>query len=272
MDITAYLTRLNYNGSLEPTLATLTALHQAHLLAVPFENLDIHLGRPIILDEESLFNKIVGEQRGGFCYELNGLFAALLRDLGYQVTYLSARVINREGVAGPEFDHLALRVDLDKPYLVDVGFGDGFLRPLELYRSEPQFQDGRFYRIKATEKSEAFILEQREEEAEWEGCYLFTLTPYQFQDFAAMCHYQQTSPLSAFTRRKVAIRRLPQGLVKLRDWQLFVETSQQKQEQSLQTQEEYLKVLREFFGIKLNQFNSASLFQAQFETEVGYTG
>src|SRR5437764_12252268 len=97
VDIQRYLERINYHGSLEPTLQTLQALHEAHLLAVPFENLDIHLGRKILLDEESLWKKIVEQGRGGFCYELNGLFAWLLRALGFQVDLLSAGVAHPSG-------------------------------------------------------------------------------------------------------------------------------------------------------------------------------
>src|SRR4051812_21960412 len=119
MNIDAYLARIGYSGSIEPTAETLRALQQAHLLAVPFENLDVYLKRPIILDEERLFAKIVGERRGGFCYELNGLFAALLRSLGFKVELLSARVHNDSGGFNAEFDHLTLRVrgTDDEPYL-----------------------------------------------------------------------------------------------------------------------------------------------------------
>src|SRR5579859_3200412 len=89
LHIKSYLRRIHYTGSLEPTYQTLAALQEAHLLAVPFENLDISLGREIILDEAALFHKIVEQRRGGFCYELNGLFASLLRALGFKVTMLS---------------------------------------------------------------------------------------------------------------------------------------------------------------------------------------
>lgn len=98
MNIEAYLHRIHYNGSLEPTFQLLSVLQEAHLLAVPFEILDIHLGRKILLEEEALFHKIVEQQRGGFCYELNGLFALLLRTLGYKVTMLSAGVAHATGV------------------------------------------------------------------------------------------------------------------------------------------------------------------------------
>ena len=97
MDIRDYLKRMNYQGSLEPTLQMLQALQMAHLLAIPFENLSIHYGQPIILQEETLYDKIVKRQRGGFCYELNGLFAWLLQQLGFSVTLLSAGVVNADG-------------------------------------------------------------------------------------------------------------------------------------------------------------------------------
>src|SRR5215213_9188134 len=110
MDVQAYLRRINYRGEFAPTAAALRELHRAHLLAVPFENLDIHLGRPIVLEQQALFDKIVTRWRGGFCYELNGLFALLLRDLGFNVTLLAAGVARADGSFGPEFDHLTLLV------------------------------------------------------------------------------------------------------------------------------------------------------------------
>src|SRR5215213_6707253 len=135
MDVQAYLRRINYRGELAPTVATLRELHRAHLLAVPFENLDIHLGRAILLDQDALFDKIVTRRRGGFCYELNGLFALLLRELGFEVTLLSAGVARAGGGFGPEFDHLTLLVKVPSAeamalylpsasWLADVGFGD----------------------------------------------------------------------------------------------------------------------------------------------------
>src|SRR4051812_31453470 len=111
MDIQAYLDRIDYRGPRDPTAETLRALHAAHLLAVPFENLNVAMGWPIALDEAALFDKIVVRRRGGFCYELNGLFAALLRGLGFQVTMLSAGVAREGGGFGPEYDHLTLLVE-----------------------------------------------------------------------------------------------------------------------------------------------------------------
>ena len=131
----AYLARLGTAAPEAPTLAALTSLHRTHLVAVPFETLDISLGRPVRLDLASLLSKVVDARRGGYCYELNGLFAALLRHLGYAVDLVSARVATSDGGLTDPFDHLALVVNspvLDGPVLADVGFGDGFIEPLPL--------------------------------------------------------------------------------------------------------------------------------------------
>ena len=117
MDVRTYLARIGYNCPLAPTSDTLRALQRQHMLTVPFENLDIGLGREIVLDPERFVEKIVGQRRGGFCYELNGAFATLLAAAGFRVTLLSARVSNEQGIAGKEFDHLTLRIDLEDTWL-----------------------------------------------------------------------------------------------------------------------------------------------------------
>src|SRR5947208_6703511 len=108
--VDAYLKRMGYAGPLKPNSNLLRDLHRAHLFAVPFENLDIAFGRKIICDEDAFLRKIIERHRGGFCYELNGAFAALLRSLRFQVSLLSARVPREDGSLSPEFDHLTLRV------------------------------------------------------------------------------------------------------------------------------------------------------------------
>src|SRR5436853_6959712 len=115
MNVAAYLQRINYNGPMKPTAETLRHLHRAHLLTVPFENLDIHLGREIVLDAERIVAKVVEQRRGGFCYELNGAFAGFLVALGFDVKMLAAGVGRADGSFGPLFDHMALLVQLDEP-------------------------------------------------------------------------------------------------------------------------------------------------------------
>src|SRR6185503_7649794 len=150
MNIPAYLARLNYSVSVKPDAETLHGLQFAHLLNVPFENLDIGLKRPIQLSEEALWEKIIVHKRGGFCYELNGLFARLLKQIGFNVTYLNGRVYNREGGLGIDFDHLALLVTvpgLPMRWIADVGFGDSFTEPLDLDQRSEQVQGLRAYRL-----------------------------------------------------------------------------------------------------------------------------
>src|SRR6266436_8417567 len=147
MDIAAYIERIGYSGPLTPDSETLRGLHRAHLWTVPFENLDISYGRKIVLDEDALVRKVVEERRGGFCYELNGAFTALLRELAFRVTLLSARVLRSDGSMSPEFDHLTLRVDLEEPWLVDVGFGDLFQEPLLLKPKLEQHRGDDIFRI-----------------------------------------------------------------------------------------------------------------------------
>src|ERR1051325_2718478 len=112
MDVQTYLERIEYFVPVKPDDQTLQGLHLAHMQNVAFGNLDIGLKRPIRLSEEALWNKIIVQKREGFCYGVNGLFAWLLRQIGFQVTYLNARVFNREGNLGIDFDHLALLVTL----------------------------------------------------------------------------------------------------------------------------------------------------------------
>jgi N-hydroxyarylamine O-acetyltransferase len=196
MDIAAYLARLACTGPSSPSPAALSALHLAQLFTVPFENLDIGR-RSIVLDEAAFFEKIVQRRRGGFCYELNGLFAVLLRELGFRVTLVSGRVATSTSGFGPEFDHLALLVDLDERWLVDVGFGDSFLEPLRLDSRDVTIQGKREYRIDAAD-GEWTVLRR---ETRWEPQYRFTAEARALADFSGMCVYHQTSPHSSFTRR-----------------------------------------------------------------------
>jgi N-hydroxyarylamine O-acetyltransferase len=199
MDTVAYLKRINYVGSLAPAADTLRQLHLAHLLAVSFENLSIHSKTPIVLNDEALFDKIVVRRRGGFCYELNGLFAALLRALQFNVTMLSAEVMKSGGEFSPDFDHMTLLVTLSERWLVDVGFGNSFREPLLLDERGEQAQ-GRFtYRIDIT-ADDRLILMRRDDGGAWTAQYCFSLEPRVYTDYAAMCHYNQTSPESHFTQ------------------------------------------------------------------------
>lgn len=194
----AYLARIGATRA-----STLVELHELHLASVPFENLDIHLGEEIVLDEDRLVDKIVNRGRGGFCYELNGAFAALLRALGHDVRLLSAKVF-KDGGFGPPFDHLALRVgDL----LVDVGFGRFSLRPLDLVSREEQHDPAGVFRMVDTPEGDVDVL--------FDGVPQYRLEPRPraLDEFRATCWYQQTWPGSPFRRGAACSLPTPTGRI-----------------------------------------------------------
>jgi N-hydroxyarylamine O-acetyltransferase len=249
MDRRAYLDRIGYNGSLTASAYTLRQLQVAHLQSVPFENLSIHVGEPIVLDNDALFDKIVTRRRGGFCYELNGLFAWLLRDLGFDVTMLAAEVMNAQGQYGEPFDHMALVVRLDEPWLVDVGFGESFVEPLRLVVGTPQEQYGRSYQIEEWETR--LLVRQRDPGSDWRTMYRFDLRPFEFPDYAGMCRYHQTSPDSPFTQRHLCTLATPGGRVTLAGWRLITTAGGRREERGLLDEKECARVLAETFGIRL---------------------
>lgn len=249
-DVARYLDRIGYHGSVVPNQQSLCELHLAHLMTVPFENLSIHRNEPIVLNTEQLFKKIVLGRRGGFCYELNGLFAWLLRALGFEVEMLAAEVAGGDGAYGPKFDHMALRVTLDEPWLVDVGFGELFLEPLLLDVREPQLQGATAFRIQTDGKS--YFLE-RKVKGDWTAQYRFGSEPHEFAEYEPMCLYHQTSPDSHFTRNQICSRATPNGRITLSGMNLISTTLEGiRHEKALSNAEEYAVVLRDSFGIVMD--------------------
>ena len=198
-----YLERIGVNAaSLSPTVETLRLLQRSHLLAVPFENLDIHWHRPIVLDVDRFYSKVVGEGRGGFCYELNGLFNELLAAFGFSTRLISAGVFGADGVLGPEFDHAAIITTIDEDeFLVDVGFGDFTAEPLRFVVGETQYDRNGLFRIEKTEDS-GFLVSKLTADR-WKDQYIFKDTARELSEFAEMCDFQQYSPESTFTKRRV---------------------------------------------------------------------
>jgi N-hydroxyarylamine O-acetyltransferase len=252
-DVGAYLERIGLDGGLEPGAAALRELHRAHLLAVPFENLDIHLGRRIVLDPAALERKLVGERRGGFCYELNGAFSTLLRALGYEVSLLEARVAKAGGSGfGPPFDHLLLRVRCPgspEPWLADVGFGDSFLEPLRLEVGAEQDDPTGRYRIEQADGGLELL--RRAADGGWAPEHRFATYAHELASFRAMCRYHQTSPRSSFTQRRVCSLATPAGRRTLRDDRLIVTEAGQRSERPIAGEAAYRQTLAEQFGIRL---------------------
>lgn len=247
IDVSAYLNRINYRGSTEPTLETLRGIHRAHLLTVPFENLDIHRNRRIVLDEAALLEKIIVNRCGGFCYELNGLFASLLRQMGFDVTIFSANVLH--GGIPAEVDHLTLLIQLEERWIADVGFGDSSRLPLRLDYEGEQFGVDSTYRI--TRPNDHWLLQRLVENNEWYDEYSFRLAPLEIDDFQPACEYYQTAPESYFVQGRICSRATEDGRISLTDDMLIVTRNGQREEMPIEGEQAFIRALNEHFGIRI---------------------
>jgi N-hydroxyarylamine O-acetyltransferase len=247
-ELDAYLARIGAARPARADAAALRELQLRHLLAVPFENLSIHLGEPIVLEPAALLDKLVQRCRGGFCYELNGAFADLLATLGFGVTLLAARVFGEDG-PGPPFDHLALRVDTagDGPWLADVGFGRHSSYPLRLDSRQEQADPGGTFRIAETADGDLDVIRDGQPQ------YRLELRPRALADFEPTCWWQQTSPRSHFTRSLVCSLLTGDGRVTLSDRTLIRTTADRREERTLAGDAEALDAYRTWFGIVLDR-------------------
>ncbi len=247
MNLRAYLDRIGYTGSLEPTFETLRAIHRAHLFAIPYENLDIHLGRSLTLNPDMIYQKIVLDGRGGWCFEMNGLLAWALRELGFQVAHLSGSVNRAVLGDAAEGNHLVLRVDLNgEAFMADVGFGDGLLEPIPL-REGRYVQDGFNFGLELHGETWVF----RKFEGGGPGGFEFRPHPVQLSDFASQCRWLQTAPESGFVQATVCQKASSQGFITLRGAVLSVATSGGESKRTLASADEFDAVLREYFGLEL---------------------
>ena len=242
--VDAYLARIGATRPARADADTLRELQLLHLYSVPFENLSIHLGERIDLAEAALCDKLVSRRRGGFCYELNGAFAMLLTALGFRVSLLGACVWGGEGV-GPPFDHLALRVDLNVPWLADVGFGSFSHYPLRLDLRTEQSDPGGTFRIQEAAAGDLDVLRDGEPQ------YRLEMRPRNLADFEPTCWWQATSPGSHFVKSLVCSRLTERGRVTLSGRTLVETSDDQRVESALASDADVLDAYRTRFGIVL---------------------
>jgi N-hydroxyarylamine O-acetyltransferase len=249
LDLETYLSRIGYTGGLEPTTETLAALHRAHVLSIPFENLDIMLGRPIRLDLDSLQAKLVRGRRGGYCFEQNALFAAVLEYLGFEVTGLAARVTMGEERATPR-THMILAVDiLGTRWLADVGFGgDTLLDPVSFDVHEPVQQGAWAFRL--TDDGDVRVLWGLRGDG-WLDLYTFTEEPQLPVDYEMANHFTSTWPRSPFVTKIIAQRSGLHERWMLIDDELRVERPDGTERWKVAGQEERLSILADRFELVL---------------------
>lgn len=249
MNVDNYLSRIGVDpGFVRADIETLGLLQRQHLLHVPFENLDIHWDRPIVLDTDRFYSKIVDAGRGGFCYELNGLFNELLTAVGFHTHLVSGRVYGPDKVPGPEFDHMAIVVLIGvDEYLADVGFGDFIAEPLKIDPSSEQNDREGVFIVRFTEHG-GFEVEKKDGDA-WKPECLFGRNAHALSEFAGMCEFHQHSPASHFTKGKVCSILTADGRKTLTDKKLVVTSSGQKTEKTIESEGEFAEILKAEFGI-----------------------
>lgn len=252
MNKKSYLDRIEIKKTdLKADLDSLRFLQRQHLLTVPFENLDIHWKRSIVLDGNRFYDKIIGEKRGGFCYELNGLFYELLEEIGFQCKIISAKASKENGDFGAEYDHLAIIAQIgNDEYLVDVGFGSFTAEPLKFILGVEQQDASGLFLIRKFD-DEYFEVVEKDGDV-WQSEYIFSPLKRDLTEFAGMCQYHQTSSESHFTRGKICSLMTLTGRKTLTD-RKFIETKNgQKKEISVESAQQFNQILADEFQIKPN--------------------
>lgn len=245
-----YLRRINCLGDIEPNLYTLIKLQRHHLLNIPFENLDIHNNKPIELLIEKIFDKVVNQNRGGFCYELNGLFYELLKAIGFDVKIISARVFDQDKGYGKEYDHLAIIAKIDNiEYLTDVGFGEFSFEPLRLSLETLQKDERGDFKIDKYDNG--YLRVSRIENERQTPEYIFKNKKRNFTEFEEMCNYHQTSPNSHFTSKRLISLQTENGRITITGNKLKIKEFDSTIETLLENEVEFKKELWDKFKVEI---------------------
>ena len=249
MEIDRYLQRMNWSGPIRVNMDTLLQLQEHHMLHIPFENLDVIQKVRIPLDAETYFRKVVLKHRGGFCYELNGLFNWLLRSLGFNSRLASATVKRPDGGWTLTGSHACLIVEMEQPYLVDVGFGDSVRVPLPLSGEEREDVSGT-YRM-ANSGDGKFELQQYMKQEGWKTRYRLDTALRTLNDFEEVCQFNQSSPRSPFTRRPLVSLATKDGRMTL-SGNTFTTTRSGEKQKTVIDDKNMACVLKQYFGIELD--------------------
>ena len=240
-----YLNRIGFTGTALPDLATLTRIQHGHMLSIPYENLDVQLGRPLGFDVDAQLEKLVNQRRGGWCYEMNGVFGWALTQIGFNVTRLAGAVARASLGDAQIGNHLVLRVDLDQPYLADVGFGDCPLAPVPLRNHafthgflDMRMEDlgGQWWRLHSHARGSVPSFD-------------FSLDPALTAELAPSCSRLQSKPDSPFVQNLVCMRHAHGRLLQLRGKTLTVLRAGRTDRRELATAAELQGVLRNLFGL-----------------------
>ncbi|MGY8814459.1 MAG: arylamine N-acetyltransferase family protein [Gammaproteobacteria bacterium] len=249
MNITKILNRIAYVGPLDVNLKVLSNLQHAYLYNVPFENLDIHTNVKIILDTNLFYEKIVNNNRGGFCYESNALFYELLKEIGFDVSIIAARMMINNGIS-PGYSHMALLVKLEEDYLVDVGNGQSVRDPMPIPGEVISQSEGIRYKVGVYGNNE-FALFYRTDDSEWNPRFVFSTARRHLEEFKVMCHYHQTSSDSVFTKQRLCTLPTAKGRLTLTNDTFTINDDGEETKETIDSKEKMVEILQKYFNINV---------------------
>lgn len=220
-------------------------------MSIPFEGLDVQLNTKIELNLNKIYDKIVVNERGGICYELNYLFYWLLTEIGFKTQMVSSRIYDN-GTFGPPYDHMSLIVHLDDLWLVDVGYGDLFIEPLLIHPDKVQEDYFKNYKITPVDNGELMVTESLKTTTVFKKKYVFDLNPRAIHEFTDQCHYKQYSPDSFFVKNLICTLPTSQGRKTLFNNGLKIKNNQEVNQRRIEHPTDLISVLKEEFGIYLS--------------------
>jgi N-hydroxyarylamine O-acetyltransferase len=247
VDRVEYLKRIDYTDVVDVTDEVLTSLHKNHVFQIPFENLDVYYKRIFNLDIGNVYQKIINDRRGGFCYELNLLFNWLLTEIGFSSRIIASRIFNENGTAGPDFDHMSIYVKTGKGFLLDVGYGDLFVTPIEI-KEGVQFDGRNYFLIDKWNKNE-YVISMSADGISFSKRYAFSLDLINAKDFDTICLDKQTNPSSYFVKNVICTKPTQTGRVTIFNNKLVVKNGELRTEIAIQSEENFARCLKDKFEI-----------------------
>ncbi|MBX2878135.1 MAG: arylamine N-acetyltransferase [Saprospiraceae bacterium] len=248
MNLDTYLSRIEFLENPTVERETLIALHRQHVLSIPFEDLDIHWKIPLHIDRDALVDKVIERKRGGFCYELNTLFYHLLVSLGFPAQLVSCQISQGNGKFGPSYDHMAILVELEETWLLDVGYGDLFIEPLRLH--EEGIQKDWFKLFQVQNHGEYFLLSEARIGQRFVPRYKIRPVPEPIQAFIPQLRWKERHPDSYFVQNLICSLPSRNGRVTLFNDFLIITKNGKRRKKRVGDAVEKQKYLQHYFGIE----------------------
>lgn len=249
MNLDAYLDRIQFLKTPRVDRETLISLHRQHVLNVPFEDLDIHQNIPLNIEPIALFDKVITRKRGGFCYELNALFYHLLTGLGFPAKLVSCQISQGEGIFGPPYDHMAILVELEETWLLDVGYGDLFIEPVKLHTSSVQKDWFKYFQLE--KKGDHILLSESRNGSSFTPRYKIQPVGESVEAFLPQLRWKESHPDSYFVKNRICTLPNPQGRTTLFNDYLIITANAKRTKQKISDSAEWQKYLHLHFGIEL---------------------